>query len=457
MSQTLLVKNISHVVTCDENNTVLENVNLFVKDGVIVSIGDECPEADEVLDGTGMCMYPGLINAHHHLYQYFTRNLPFTQGLQLFPWLKILYGVWKGMTEDTVFWSSTAAMAELLKYGCTTVFDHHYVFPAGAGDLMAAQFKAADALGVRMAVSRGSMDLSEKDGGLPPDSVVQTIDQIMADSERVVKQFHDPRPYAMHQVVLAPCSPFSVTSDLLRESAVLARQLGVRLHTHLCETQDEERWVAETHNMRPLEFMESLGWVGDDVWYAHGIWFTDDELKFLAETKTGVCHCPASNMKLASGVAKIPEMLKLGVRVGLGVDGSASNDGSSMLEEVRTAYLLHRLNSGDDAPAAHEFLRMATAGSASLLGREELGVLAPTKAADFFMVDENRSDLIGAMLDVAAAPATCGIRGPVDTTVVAGKVVVKDSKLVAYDECELADKANAEVATLINKYKASQA
>lgn len=442
-----------HLVTCDAKNTVLEHVNVFIEDGVIRHIGNEVFEADEVLDGSHRAMYPGLVNARHHLYQYFTRNLPFTQGLELFPWLKILYGVWKGMDEDAVYWSSKAAMAELLTRGCTTVFDHHYVFPQGASDLMGAQVRAASYLGVRLHLSRGSMDLSEKDGGLPPDSVVQTVDQIMADSARVVELYHDPAPYSMCRVALAPCSPFSVTADLLRESAVLARELGVRLHTHLCETRDEERWVAEAHGMRPLAYMESLGWVGADVWYAHGIWFNDDELKRLAETGTGVCHCPASNMKLSSGVARIPEMLKMGVPVGLGVDGSASNDGSSMLEEIRIAYLLHRLTAGDAAPNGAEVLRMATAGGARLLGRDDLGVLAEGMAADFFMVDEERPELVGAMLDPAAAPATVGIQGAVDTTVVAGRVVVRDGRLVDEDERELAAHANDEVARLLKRYE----
>ena len=452
MSTSLLIKNIRHLVTCDESNSVAQDVNLYAEDGVIKSIGTDAPEADEVIDGSHMAAYPGLVNAHHHLYQYFTRNLPFTQGLELFPWLKRLYGVWKGMNEDTVYWSSTAAMAELLKNGCTTVFDHHYVFPAGAGDLMDAQFRAADDLGVRMYVSRGSMDLSVKDGGLPPDSVVQTVDEILADCERVVKKYHDPSRYSMRRVALAPCSPFSVSADLLRESAVLARELGVRLHTHLCETKDEENYVLESQGMRPLAYMETLGWIGDDVWYAHGIHFNDEELQLLADTQTGVCHCPASNMKLSSGVARIPEMLKLGVPVGMGVDGSASNDGSSMLEEVRTAYLLARLTWGDDAPTAAEMLRVATAGSAKIMGRDDIGVLAEDMAADLFLVDEERPELIGAMLDPAAAPATVGIRGGVDVTVVNGKVVVRDGGLVGIDEHELSARTNAEVKRLIDAY-----
>ena len=330
---TLLIKNARYVVSCDDSDTLYERVNLFIRDGVIVSIGPDYHQADTVLDASSMAVYPGLINTHHHLYQLFSRNLPEVQKMELFPWLVTLYEVWKGLDEEVVAWSSLTGFGELLKTGCTTCFDHHYVFPHGAGDLIAAQFRSAGRAGIRFVASRGSMDLSRKDGGLPPDSVVQTIDEILADSERLVRVWHDPAPYSMRQMVLAPCSPFSVSGDLMRESARLARSLGVRLHTHVAETRDEEQFTLEKFGMRPLAYMESLGWVGPDVWYAHGIHFNDDELRLLADTGTGVAHCPISNMKLASGVCRVPEMLKLGVPVGLAVDGAASNDGSDLLEE----------------------------------------------------------------------------------------------------------------------------
>ena len=260
-------------------------------------------------------------------------------------------------------------------------------FPPDAGDLIGAQFAAAEELGMRMVASRGSMDLSRKDGGLPPDSVVQTVDAIMKDSARVIEAYHDPSFGSMRQVVLAPCSPFSVSGELLRQSAILARQYGVRLHTHLCETRDEEHYTLEHYGVRPLEYMASLGWTGPDVWYAHGIHFNDEELRELARTGTGVAHCPISNMKLASGVARVPEMLALDVPVGLAVDGSASNDGSSLMEELRVCYLLHRLTSSEKAPSGYQVLKMATRGSARLLGREDIGQLAVGKCADFFLVD----------------------------------------------------------------------
>ena len=444
----LLLKNVGYLVTCDDEDRILRYVDVLVKDGVIVRISrgempgqEEC--AQEVIDASDMVMYPGLVNTHHHLYQTFSRNLPQVQNMELFPWLKTLYEIWKNLDEQVVYYSSLTGMGELLKTGCTTCLDHHYVFPKGMDqNLMDAQFAAADALGMRFHATRGSMDLSVKDGGLPPDSVVQTVDEILRSSEKTVNRYHDPSPYAMHQVALAPCSPFSVSADLLRESAALARSLGVRLHTHLAETKDEEAYTKEHFHMRPLEYMESLGWIGPDVWYAHGIHFTDEELKLLAQTKTGVAHCPISNMKLSSGIAKIPQMLELGVKVGLAVDGSASNDGSSLLEEMRAAYLLHRLNSSNAAPGGYDILKMATRGSAAILGREKLGHIAPGMAADFFLIRQSRLALVGTTMDVGAVLATVGFRGNVDLTVVNGKVVVQDGRLTGLDEEKTAREAN---------------
>ena len=443
MQKLLFVKNIRWLVTCNDENQVLEHTNLLVRDGVIDAIGaiSQPPEA-EVLDASHMILYPGLINTHHHLYQTFSRNLPQVQHMELFPWLKALYEIWKNLDDDSVYYSTLTGAGELLKHGCTTCLDHHYVFPQGrSSGFLDAQFSAADALGIRFYATRGSMDLSVKDGGLPPDSVVQPIDVILKESEEAVKKFHDPKPYAMHRVALAPCSPFSVSEELLRQSAKLARELGVRLHTHLAETKDEERYLLETRGIRPLAYMEELGWVGSDVWYAHGIHFNDDELKVLAATKTGVAHCPISNMKLSSGVAQIPRMLELGVPVGLAVDGSASNDGSNLLEELRVGYLLHRLQNSTTAPTGADFLRLATRGSASILGRDDLGEISVGKAGDFFLVDSRRLELTGCLEDVAALPATVGIKNAVDYTVVAGNIVVKNGRLLHVDEESLAQSA----------------
>ena len=347
-----LLKDVDTVISCDGADRVYRNTDVWFRDGLIERIGPQDQVADQAFDCSGMLLYPGFVNTHHHLYQYFTRSLSKVQGMELFEWLKTLYEIWKNLNGDTVFFSSLAAMGELMRYGCTTCFDHHYVFPQGAGDLIARQMAAADELGIRFLASRGSMDLSKKDGGLPPDSVVQTIDEIMADSRRLIETWHHPDKDHMHDIVLAPCSPFSVSGDLMRESAQLARAYGVRLHTHVGETRDEEKYTLARFGMRPVAYMESLGWVGPDVWYAHGIHMNDQELDLLAATGTGVAHCPNSNMKLHSGVCRVPDMLRRGVKVGLAVDGSASNDGSNMMDEIRRrppGPQGHRLHRGREA------------------------------------------------------------------------------------------------------------
>ena len=448
---TLLIKNARYIVSCDDKDTLYERANLLIEDGAVSYIGPELRSAEQTIDASSMVVYPGLINTHHHLYQIFSRNLPEVQRMELFPWLVTLYEVWKNLDEEVISLSTLTGLTELVKTGCTTVFDHHYVFPAHAGDLIAAQFRAADQIGVRFHASRGSMDLSKKDGGLPPDSVVQTIDEIMQDSERLVRVWHDDSAFSMHQVALAPCSPFSVSGDLLRESARLARTLGVRLHTHLCETKDEEQFTLEKFGMRPLDYMESLGWVGSDVWYAHGIHFNDSELRHLAETGTGVAHCPISNMKLSSGICRIPEMLELGVPVGLAVDGAASNDGSNLLEELRVSFLLHRLNSSQRAPSGYDILKMATRGSARILGRTDIGHLAVGMAADLFMIDLNRPELVGAQFDPMSMLGTVGFKGAVDYTIAAGRPIVQNGQLVTVDEAETTAHANEKVRKYLNR------
>ena len=448
----MLIQNLKTVVTCDDDDRVLENVDLYIEDGVIRSIGSNLPQqADRVLNGSHMIAYPGLINTHHHLYQTFSRNLPQVQNMELFDWLTALYEIWKGLTPEVIYYSSLTGLGELMKHGCTTCFDHHYVFPKSSGDLLSAQFSAADQLGIRMHASRGSMDLSKKDGGLPPDSVVQTVDEIMKDSVHAIETYHDASFGSMHQVALAPCSPFSVSRELLQESAVLARQYGVRLHTHVAETKDEERYTLDRYRMRPLEYMASVGWTGPDVWYAHGIHFNDEELRELARTGTGVAHCPISNMKLASGVARIPEMLKLGVPVGLAVDGSASNDGSSLMEELRVSYLLHRLHSSANAPSGYDLLKMATRGSARLLGRTDIGQLSVGMCADLFLVDARRLELVGSLYDPKSVLATVGLRGAVDYTIIHGKITVQDGHLTTVDELQTAETSNRVCSAYLNQ------
>jgi len=451
MKNSIFLKNIKYLVTCDEDDNLFQNTNMYIENGEIKYIGNEEKLARETIDASNMVVYPGLINTHHHLYQIFSRNIPQVQNMELFPWLKYLYEIWKNVNSDVIMYSSLCGMGELLKTGCTTCFDHHYVFPKNQNNLIEAQFEAAQRLGIRMHASRGSMSLSVKDGGLPPDSVVQSVEEILKDSQELVKKFHDKSRFSMNQVAIAPCSPFSVTGDLMRESAKLARELGVRMHTHLAETKDEEKFTMERFNMRPLEYMESLGWVGSDVWFAHGIHFNDDELKLLARTGTGVAHCPISNMKLSSGIARIPDMLKLNIPVGLGVDGSASNDGSNMLEELRVAYLLHRLSSSKNAPTAYDMLKIATKGSARVLGRDDIGKLSVGMAGDLFMININQLKLIGADLDPKSLLSTVGFKGNVDYTIVNGKVVVRDGVLVNIDE----EKTYYESNIVIKKYNKS--
>lgn len=448
-----LIRNAQAVVTVDAEDRVLHNANILIEDRVIRYIGTEPQPADQVIDASHCFVYPGLINTHHHLYQTFTRNLPQVQKMELFPWLVTLYEIWRGLDEDCIYDSSLIGIGELMRYGCTTCMDHHYVFPrTGSEHFIDQQFRAADTLGVRFHATRGSMSRGKSDGGLPPDDLVQDVDTILSDSERLVKKFHDTTPFSMHQVALAPCSPFSVTTQLLKDSAVLARQLGVRLHTHLCETIDEENFTLQAVGMRPLEYMESCGWVGPDVWYAHGIHFNDEELKLLARTGTGVAHCPVSNMKLASGVCRVPDMLKLGVPIGLAVDGSASNDCSNLMAEIRAAYLLHRLHASANAPTGYDLLKMATMGSARLLGREkELGSLEVGKAADLFMIDVDIPDLVGAKKDPACLLGTVGYSRPAKMVMVNGKVVVEDGRLLGIDEEAVRVHASGLVDTMLKK------
>ncbi|KRM97221.1 8-oxoguanine deaminase [Loigolactobacillus rennini] len=440
---TLLLKNAKAVITCDDQDRVLKQVNLLIKNGVIAYIGPEAKQADQTIDASHHLVYPGLVNAHHHLYQIFTRNLPEVQNMELFDWLKTLYGMWQNLDQEVMYDSAVTGLGELLKSGCTTAFDHHYVFPKKAETgLLEAEFDAAEQLGIRLHAARGSMSLSEKDGGLPPDSVVQDVTTILKDSERLIQQFHDPSQFSMRQIVLAPCSPFSVSGTLMRETADLARSYHVRLHTHLAETKDEETFVQTHFGMRPLAYMATLGWTGPDVWYAHGIHFNQEELAHLAKTQTGVAHCPISNMKLASGICQVAQMLKLGIPVGLGVDGSASNDASNLLEDLRVGFLLQRLKYSNQAPTGYQFLKMATRGSAKLLGRSDLGSLSVGKAGDLFMLDTRDLALVGTLQDPKALLGTVGFPGPVAYTIVNGKVVVKEGKLVNLDEAAFTTKAN---------------
>lgn len=447
-----LIKNAKAIITVDDNDTILRDANILIEGREIKCIGTEKWDADEVIDASGCYVYPGLVNTHHHLYQTFTRNLPLVQKMELFPWLVTLYEIWRGLDDDSIYYSSLTGMGELLKYGCTTCMDHHYVFPRqGSQHFIDEQFRAAGDIGIRFHASRGSMSRGKSDGGLPPDDLVQDIDAILKDSERLIAQYHDGSRLSMNQMILAPCSPFSVTSELLKASADLARRRGVRLHTHLCETKDEEAYCLSQVDMRPLEYMESCGWTGSDVWFAHGIHFNDEELAFLARTKTGVAHCPVSNMKLSSGVCRVPDMLRLGVPVGLAVDGSASNDGSNLMAEIRTAYLLHRLSWSGAAPTGYDLLKIATRGSAALLGRDDIGSLEVRKAADLFMIDASLLELAGAGSDQGCLFGTVGYSRPAKMVMVNGKVVSQDGRLTTIDELKVRERAETLASGMLRK------
>jgi cytosine/adenosine deaminase-related metal-dependent hydrolase len=449
---TTLIKNARAIVTVDADDTILRDADILIEGREIKGIGTGDWQADEIIDASGCFVYPGLINTHHHLYQTFTRNLPQVQKMELFPWLVALYEIWRGLDEDCIYYSALTGMGELLKYGCTTSMDHHYVFPReGSQYFIDQQFRAAMDIGIRFHASRGSMSRGRSEGGLPPDDLVQDIETILKDSARLIAQYHDVSRFSMNQMLLAPCSPFSVTTELLKQSAVLARSKGVRLHTHLCETKDEEAYCLQAAGMRPLEYMESCGWTGSDVWFAHGIHFNGEEIAFLAKTGTGVAHCPVSNMKLASGVCRIPDMLRMGVPVGLAVDGSASNDGSNLMAEIRSAYLLHRLHWSGNAPTGYDLLKMATRGSAAVLGRDDIGSLEAGKAADLFMIDASLLELAGAGSDPGSLIGTVGYHRPAKMVMVNGNVVSTDGRLTTIDEPCVRERAETLSVGLLQK------
>ena len=386
---------------------------------------------ESLFDASGLVLLPGLINGHHHFYQTLTRACPPALNKPLFGWLKTLYPIWANLTEEAIAVSTRLALAELMLSGCTTASDHHYLFSAALPRAIDVQAEAAAELGVRVVLTRGSMSLSVEDGGLPPRSVTEPEDTILVESERLIRRYHDGASHAMCQIALAPCSPFSVTSELMRATAQLARAHGVRLHTHLAETRDENEFCLAKFGMRPLDYLENVDWLADDVWLAHGIHFTQSEIERLGAAGTGICHCPSSNMVLASGICPVNDLLSAGARVGLGVDGSASNDCSNLMQEVRQALLIGRLRYDADSVTHQCVLRLATRGSADLLGRPELGELRPGAAADIalFDLDELRFSGHG---DPLAALVLCGA-SRVSDLMIAGVWRVRRGELLGID------------------------
>jgi len=417
----------------NEKRRRIEHGGLLVRDNVIEMVGpsSELPQAaGRVIDASGMVVLPGLVNTHHHLYQTLTRALPAVQDVELFDWLMTLYPIWAELTAKAVYVSAQIGLAELILSGCTTANDHLYIYPNDV--TLDAEIRAAQELGIRFHPCRGSMSLGKSKGGLPPDRVVQTEKEIMADCQRVVDTYHDPNPYSMCRIVIAPCSPFSVAEELMRQSAIWARQRDLTLHTHVAETLHEEEFCLQKVGLRPVEYMQELGWVGEDVWYAHAIYLSEEEIDLLAETGTGVAHCPTSNMRLGSGIAPIREMLDRGIKVGLAVDGSASNDSSHMLAEARMAMLLQRVQKGAGALSAQEALEMATLGGAAVLGRDDIGSLSPGKAADFIAINLDRLEYAGAGHDPLGALLFCRPVN-VDLSVINGRVVVEKGHIVGFD------------------------
>ena len=430
---TLLIKNADVVLTMDAARREIRNGALIVRDNVIENIGttEELPKtADRVIDARGTIVLPGLVNTHHHLYQTLTRAIPAAQDADLFHWLKTLYPIWAELTPDAVYTSALVGLAELILSGCTTAADHLYLFPNGSK--LDDEIRAAREIGIRFHPTRGSMSLGESKGGLPPDRVCDSEEAILRDSRRVIEEFNDPAPYSMCRVSLAPCSPFSVTPELMRESAHLARAYQVHLHTHLAETRDEEDFCLSKFGYRPVDYAEHLEWLGRDVWFAHSVWVNDAEIARYGTTGTGIAHCPSSNMRLASGIAPIVKMLNAHVKVGLGVDGSASNDSSHLLAEARQAMLLQRVNGDPKALTARQALELGTLGGARVLGRDDIGALEKGKAADFIAVNLNRLDFAGALHDLVSALVFC-TPPRVDLSVINGRVVVEHGELTTLD------------------------
>jgi cytosine/adenosine deaminase-related metal-dependent hydrolase len=428
---TLLVRHIQKLITLNAKRQMIADGAIFVRDNLIDFVGptadlppDLAAGANRVIDAGGMIIMPGLVNTHHHLYQTLTRCIAVDSVL--FNWLKTLYPIWARLDGEAVYASALTGMAELILSGCTTSSDHLYLFPNGAR--LDDEIRAALEIGLRFHAARGSMSLGESAGGLPPDSVVENEDAILKDCVRVIETFHDPKPGAMIRVVIAPCSPFSVTQNLMREAAALARQYQVQLHTHLAETFDEDDFCQQMFGVLPVDYAEQVDWLGDDVWYAHSVHVRPQDIEVMARTQTGAAHCPTSNMRLASGIAPIRAMVDAGVPVGLGVDGSASNDGSHLLAEARQAMLLQRVMGNPAGLTGLEALELATLGGAKVLGRDDIGSIEVGKCADFIGFNTNRLDYAGAQHDLPSALVFCAPQR-VDLSVINGRIVVEDGQL----------------------------
>jgi cytosine/adenosine deaminase-related metal-dependent hydrolase len=445
----LLLRNATVVVTMDESRRELKDASILIEGNRIVSVGGEPADVEgaEIIDLRGHIVHPGLINTHHHMYQSLTRAVPAAQDADLFGWLKTLYPIWSRLTPEMVNVSTKTAMAELMLSGCTTSSDHLYIFPNGCR--LEDSLEAAEEIGMRFHAARGAMSVGESSGGLPPDSLVEDEGHILRDMQRLAESFHDASEFSMRRIVLAPCSPFSVSRDLMREAAVLARQMNVSLHTHLAENDDDVHYSREKFGRTPAEYAEDLGWTGHDVWHAHCVKLDDPGIALFARTGTGVAHCPCSNMRLASGIAPIRKMCDHGVAIGLGVDGSASNDAGHMMLEARQAMLLQRVAFGPAAMSSRQALELATLGGARVLNRKDIGALKPGMAADIVAWRLDDLTMAGALHDPVAA-LLFGAPARVALSIINGSIVVREGRLQTVDIRGLVSRHNALAAQLVN-------
>jgi cytosine/adenosine deaminase-related metal-dependent hydrolase len=447
MARSLLLKNADVVATMDDARRELKYASILIEGNKIKSVGGNETTADEVIDLAGHVVLPGLINTHHHMYQSLTRAIPAAQDADLFQWLKTLYPIWARLTPEMIHMSTQTAMAELILSGCTTSSDHLYIYPNGSR--LDDSIEAAQEVGMRFHAARGAMSVGESKGGLPPDSVVESEPAILKDMQRLVTTYHDADNGGMCRIVLAPCSPFSVSTELMRDTAVLARECKVSLHTHLAENDDDVRYSLMKFGKTPAQYAEDLGWMGHDVWHAHCVKLDDDGITRFAKTRTGVAHCPCSNMRLASGIAPIRKMMDRGIEVGLGVDGSASNDGAHMLGEARQAMLLQRVLGGPHALTVRQSLGLATRGGAAVLNRKDIGQIAPGMAADIVAFRMDHPAYAGALHDPVAALLFAAPQ-QVNWSIINGKVVVREGHLETINLRKLVARHNHLARELVN-------
>ncbi len=453
MPPTLLIKNIQLLATMNDRRDLLSDAYIQIEGPRILSVGTGEPPlaAERIIDGKNCLVIPGLVNTHHHLIQVLTKNIPLVQTAGLFPWLLTLYEIWREITPEAVYAASLTGMAELLASGCTCTSDHLYLFPrVGSGHFIDRQIDAARQIGIRFQPCRGSMSRGKSLGGLPPDDICQSEEAILEDCRRLLETYHDPAPLAMTRISLGPCAPFNVTDQLMKETVRLAREYKVSCHTHLAETLDEEEYCRKTYHCRPFDYLENLGWLGQDIWLAHCIHLNEPEIEKMGQTGTSIAHCPTSNLRLGSGIAPIRRLLDRQVPVGLGVDGSASNDSSHMLAEARQCMLLHRLEPGVAWITAEEALWMATRGGARALGRDDIGSLEPGKAADLVLLRLDRMAYAGAQSDPLAAVLYNLSPHPVDLTMVHGQIVYQNGSCLRIREEEAVAETNRHAAAMLS-------